>query len=78
VSITPSRFTSEERATGTHWIGGWVDPRAGLDTVEKRKFLTVPGLELRPFGRPACCQLLYWLHYPAPDTIKRLGNVERK
>jgi hypothetical protein len=31
---------------GTHWIGGWVDPRAGLDDVEKRKFLTLPGLEL--------------------------------
>jgi hypothetical protein len=24
-----------------------VDPRAGLDDVEKRKFLTLPGLELR-------------------------------
>jgi hypothetical protein len=30
-----------------------VDPRAGLDDVEKRKFLTLPGLELRPLGRPA-------------------------
>jgi hypothetical protein len=30
-------------------LGG---PRAGLDDVEKRKFLTVPGLELRPLGLP--------------------------
>jgi hypothetical protein len=30
---------------GTHWIGGWVGPRAGLDDMEKRKFLTLPGLE---------------------------------
>jgi hypothetical protein len=22
---------------GTHWIGGWVDPGAGLDAVTKRK-----------------------------------------
>jgi hypothetical protein len=22
---------------GTHWIGGWVGPRAGLDGLEKRK-----------------------------------------
>jgi hypothetical protein len=29
-----------------------VDPRAGLDDLEKRKFLTLPGLELRPLGRP--------------------------
>jgi hypothetical protein len=31
----PDRFTPVERASGTHWIGGWVDPRAGLDDVEK-------------------------------------------
>jgi hypothetical protein len=49
----PGRFTPGERAQGTHRIGGWVDLRAGLDDVEKRKFLTLPGLELRPLGRPA-------------------------
>jgi hypothetical protein len=32
----PCRFTPRERAPCTHWIGGWVDPRAGLDDVEKR------------------------------------------
>jgi hypothetical protein len=26
-----------EIAPGTHWIGGWVGPRVGLDAVEKRK-----------------------------------------
>jgi hypothetical protein len=31
------RFTHKERAPGTHWIGGWVGPRAGLDAVVKRK-----------------------------------------
>jgi hypothetical protein len=41
------------RTPGTHWIGGWVDLRAGLDDLEKRKFLTLSGLELLPFGRPA-------------------------
>jgi hypothetical protein len=34
----PCRFTPEERAPGTHWIGGWVGPRAGL---EFRMVLTV-------------------------------------
>jgi hypothetical protein len=29
------------RISGTHWIGGWVDPIAGLDDVKKRKFLTL-------------------------------------
>jgi hypothetical protein len=33
-----------------HWIGSWVDRRAGLDDVEKRKFLILPGFELRPLG----------------------------
>jgi hypothetical protein len=27
-----------------------VDPKAVLDNVEKRKFLTLPGLELRSLG----------------------------
>jgi hypothetical protein len=33
----PSRFTPRERAPGTHWIWGWVDPTAGLETVVKRR-----------------------------------------
>jgi hypothetical protein len=43
----PGRFTPGEREPGTHWIGGWVGPRAGLEDVEKTKFLILPGLELR-------------------------------
>jgi hypothetical protein len=30
-----------------------MDPKAGLDDVEKRKFLNLPGLELRPLGDSA-------------------------
>jgi hypothetical protein len=37
----------KERAPSTNWIGGWVDPRAGLINTEMLKFLTLPGLELR-------------------------------
>jgi hypothetical protein len=33
----PGRFIPRERALGTHWIGGWVGPRAVLDAVVKRK-----------------------------------------
>jgi hypothetical protein len=65
----PGRFTPWERAPGTHWIGGWVGPRAGLDDVEKRKFLTLAGLELRPLCRPARSQSLYRLCYPRSLTI---------
>jgi hypothetical protein len=38
--------------------------RAGRDDVEKRKFLTLPGLELRPLGHSARSQSLYRLRYP--------------
>jgi hypothetical protein len=44
----PGRFT-----TDTSWIRGWVDPRASLDEVEKRKFLAMPGSEHLPLGCPA-------------------------
>jgi hypothetical protein len=54
-------FTPGERTPGTHWIGGWVDPRAGLEDLEKIKFLTLPGLQLRPLRRAARSQSLYRL-----------------
>jgi hypothetical protein len=41
-----------------------VCPRAGLDDVEKRKFVTLRGLEFRPLGRQARSQSLYRLSYP--------------
>jgi hypothetical protein len=36
-ALRPGRFIPRERASGTHWIGGWVGPRAILDAVVKRK-----------------------------------------
>jgi hypothetical protein len=33
----PGCFTDRERDPGTHWIGGWVGPRAGLDAMVTRK-----------------------------------------
>jgi hypothetical protein len=45
-------------------------PRVGLDDVEKRKFLTLPGLELRPLGRPARSQSIYRLRYPKRGFVK--------
>jgi hypothetical protein len=50
-----------------------VEPKAGVDDVEKRKFLTLPGLELRPFFRPACrytdCTI------PAINIIRMCSDV---
>jgi hypothetical protein len=70
--LTPRccRFTSP----GTHWIGGWLGPRAGLDDMEKRKFLTLPQLELRPLGRPAINQSIYPLRYPSSQPSSALTD----
>jgi hypothetical protein len=65
----PDRFITGKRVAGTHWIGGWLDPRAGLDDVEKRQFLILPGLKLRPLGRPARSWSLYQLRYPGSCSM---------
>jgi hypothetical protein len=57
----PGSFTPGERAPVILWIGIWVGTKAGLDDVEKRKFLTLLGLELRPLGRQIPSQSLYRL-----------------
>jgi hypothetical protein len=45
----------------THWIGGFLGPRAGLDDMEKLKFLTLSGLEFRPLGYKASSRQFYQL-----------------
>jgi hypothetical protein len=69
-ALRPDRFTPGDITPATLWMGGWVGPRAGVDDVEKRKFLTVPGLELRTLGHPACNQSLYRLRYPGSYAEK--------
>jgi hypothetical protein len=49
-----------------------VDPRGGLDDVEKRKFLILQGLKLRPLGRPARSQSLYRLSYSGSQKKNRV------
>jgi hypothetical protein len=39
------RFTPGERARGSHWVGDWVGHRAGLDNLEKWKFLFLLGTD---------------------------------
>jgi len=43
VSLTPRPLYARGRAPGTHWIGGWVGPRAGLDAIANRKIPAPPG-----------------------------------
>jgi hypothetical protein len=69
----PSANT-EERVPRTHWIGGWVGLRSSLGDVEKRKFLALPGLELRPLARLARRQSLYRLRYPCSVLTRYKGK----
>jgi hypothetical protein len=51
------RFTPGERFPHIHWTGCCVGTRA------EKKVLALPGLELRPLGRPTRSQQLYRLRY---------------
>jgi hypothetical protein len=57
----PAALYPQERTPDTHWTGGWVGPRAGLDTEASGK--TVCLCRRSNPGRPVCCQTLHWLRY---------------
>jgi hypothetical protein len=65
ISFTPRPLYSRGKTSPlTHWKGGWMGPRAGLDVVEKRKILR-PYQESNP-PNPDCSarsQSLYRLSY---------------
>jgi hypothetical protein len=60
----PGRITPREKGPFTHWIGGWVGPRAGLETVVKKKFPTPAGTQTH--DHPARSPVLYRWAIPAP------------
>jgi hypothetical protein len=71
-----SALRSSRFALHTHWIGGGVDPKVGLDSREKWKFLTLPGLELQPLGsRRIDYTTLPRFHFPS--AISRICSYIR-
>ena len=62
----PGGFIPVERARVTHWIGGWVGPRAGVDDFEYRK---IPCFRRKLNRRSSVVQALAWslnqLSYPS-------------
>jgi hypothetical protein len=73
VSVTPwTRFTPGERTPGTHCTGGWVGPRAGLDTEDRGKILFF--CRGSNSGRPARSQTLHRLSYPS-SLINYINNT---
>jgi hypothetical protein len=51
--------------------------RASLNDMEKRKFLILLGLDLRPVGLLACSQSLYRLRYPGSHKPLGLAIISR-
>jgi hypothetical protein len=43
----PQLLYPQERAPIPHWIGGWLESRAGLNIMEKKKILALP--EIQPW-----------------------------
>jgi hypothetical protein len=52
--------------SGTHRVGGWVGPGAGLDGCRKSH-----PLGIRSLDRPAHSELLYQLSYPGPPAMNK-------
>jgi hypothetical protein len=61
----PGRFTPGGRVPGTHWIGGWADPRTGLDAAEKKKWY-LAGVSNRKIILMITIILTYLHAYSAP------------
>jgi hypothetical protein len=69
----PAALFPGKEPTRTRWIGGWAD------YVEKGKFLTLPGLELRSLGRPAVASRHIDCAIPAPIFSQtNVKNIEAK
>jgi hypothetical protein len=76
-SHVPAALCPGERTPGTHFTGGWVGHRAGLDTEVRGKILCpCRGSNPRSSGRPVGSQTLYWLSYPG-SYICRLAFKEQ-
>jgi hypothetical protein len=65
---TLATLPTTETTSGTHRIGGWVGPKASLDSVEYRK-ISCPRQELYP-RCPVYSPLLYLLSYNGNDYDK--------
>jgi hypothetical protein len=47
-AFCPAHSICGKRAPGTHWIGGCVGPRAGLDVMERERKISCALLGIKP------------------------------
>jgi hypothetical protein len=62
----------QERTSGTHWIGGWVGPRSGLNTEARGKFLCL--CQGSKVSYPVCSQTLYLL-IELPQILVKIAGT---
>jgi hypothetical protein len=78
----PATLYPGERTPGTHWTGGWVGPKAGLDAEARRKILCL--CRGSNFGRPVHSQdtiltELPWLsHQGVVWPISNMWTIQEK
>jgi hypothetical protein len=73
VSLHRFHRLDEKRALGTHWIGGLMGPRTGLDAVAKRKkFLAPTGTRIPdyPWVTTSCMAHHMWIMFSIESEIK--------
>jgi hypothetical protein len=82
LAFFPCRFTSAERAAGTLWIEGWVDPRANLDSEEFGKITCLfqesnPGLVVSSplLRRLSCAENIYIYTLSNPYQLHALTDL---
>jgi hypothetical protein len=72
VNFTPRPLYSRGKSPGSHWIGGWVDPRAGLEKMEKKQFLKLQGSNSKLSDLQAVASPYTDCAIPAPLLTTRL------
>jgi hypothetical protein len=68
----PCRFTLRERSPCTHWIGGWVGPRAVLNTVVEKKIPSPESNPRIPIVQPVAQRYTDWAIMAVPPSSAKV------
>jgi hypothetical protein len=76
ISLTPLAALLPEKELHTHWIGGWMGPRTGLDDVERRESFPLSGIKLRPVARRYTdCTIPVLMAHETVTKLRSAGQV---